>query len=31
MERYVIPQIKEIQDLKQKERATDIFDAEHGD
>lgn len=31
MERYGIPQITEIQDLKQKEKVTDIFDAEHGD
>lgn len=31
MERYGIPQIKEIQDLKQKEKATDIYNAEHGD
>ena len=31
MERYGIPQIKEIQDLKQKEVATNIYDAEHGD
>ena len=31
MERYGIPQIKEIQDLKQKEAATNIYDAEHGD
>ena len=31
MERYGIPQINEIQDLKQKEKATNIFDAEHGD
>lgn len=31
MERYGIPQIKVIQDLKQKEKATNIFDAEQGD
>ena len=31
MERYGIPQIKDVQDLKQKEKVTDIFDAEHGD
>lgn len=30
MERYGIPQIKVIQDLKQKEKATNIFDAEQG-
>ena len=31
MERYGIPQIKDIQDLKQKEAPTNIYDAEHGD
>ena len=31
MERYGIPQIKDIQDLKQKEAPTNIYDAEHDD